>query len=225
MIQTRKSLFETNSSSTHAVVVHKTKNSNDLAKSFYFSDYGLETYFGRCESAIVETVQNKIAYAYLVVKDIADWKKEPDAVKKFLDNLYEVSKDFYSDKKYHEFSKKDIDNTINIIEAQQDYDAYVDHVEDFWDNGFYRKLVDDKDFVRCLIYDDNSYITVGGDEYRGYNLKKIGFQHDYEYSGIEHKLDADGHFEYIDPADYYVGEFWDKVKELRKDNEIFFKGN
>lgn len=227
MIQKRYSLFETNSSSTHAIVVHKTKSTDDLTDKFWFSDWGMETAFGRCESMLVDSVQNKIAYAYIVVKDIADWKKEADAVQKFLDNLYSVSEEFYNKNKYSEFSKQNIDNVIYFIDNQKEYNAYVDHVEDFCDNGFYRRLVDDKDFVRRLVYDENSYITVGGDEYRGYNLKKIGFEHDYDYgySGKTREIGDDGYYKYVDPADYYIGEFWDKVKELRKENEIFFKGN
>lgn len=230
MIQVRALLFETNSSSTHVVVVHKTKSSDDFTTRFWFSDYSLETEFGRCESQLVEGVQNKIAYAYIVVSDIAQWKKEPDSLQKFLDNLYSVAEEFYFEDAYSKFSKDDIQTTIELIKnSSKNYGGYVDHVEDFWDNGFYRRLVEDKDFVRSLIFDEYSYITVGGDEYRGYNLKKIGFQDDYddEHRNPSYKYEEgeDGYPVYKDPTEKYTGEFWNKVKELKKDNDIFFKGN
>ena len=56
------------------------------------------------------------------------------------------------------------------------------------------------------MFNRDSYITVGGDEYRGYNIKTIGFEYDYD-------------------KDYEHTEFWNKIEEYEKDKDVFFKGN
>ena len=91
-----------------------------------------------------------------------------------------------------------------------------------------------------FLFNNGSYITVGGDEYRGYNIKTIGFE--YDYSGhyyVNNKgekppkewFDKDGRIKgkYLDK--YYeeynidAGGFWDKLREYEKENDVFLKGN
>jgi hypothetical protein len=146
--------------------------------------------------------------------------------------VFDIAKDYYIEVKdeydvRNGFTESNFAHFFDNINAlAEHYDAYVDHVEDFADNGFYDKLVTDKEFIRRLVFNEDSYITVGGDEYRGYNIKKIGFENDYEYSYAKHDIKDETYYEhYHDPREQYVGEFWDKVKEAEKDFEIFFKGN
>ena len=235
MIQIRDNIFETNSSSTHAVCIHKDSKPEDFSDKYYV--WGFESFaFGRCECELVESLAGKIAYAYIVAKDISSWKSNNTGhtLDEFLKNLYEVAEEFYVKPEdeydnHHMLSKENLDELIKQIdEMEESYDAYVDHTEDFLDNGFYERLMTDKDFVKRLIFDENSYITVGGDEYRGYNIKTIGFEDDYEYEYNEnyhYQEDENGWPIYVDPRDHYIGEFWDKVKEYSKNFEIYFKGN
>ncbi len=235
MRQVRKGLFETNSSSTHAICV--SRNMNEVDGHDLWSWY--DSYcFGRCESMIVESWSAKLAYAYLVVKDLQDWdyvKNRRDTshdLENFKNMVFDIAKDYYIEVKdeydvRNGFTESNFAHFFDNINAlAEHYDAYVDHVEDFADNGFYDKLVTDKEFIRRLVFNEDSYITVGGDEYRGYNIKKIGFENDYEYSYAKHDIKDETYYEhYHDPREQYVGEFWDKVKEAEKDFEIFFKGN
>ena len=85
--------------------------------------------------------------------------------------------------------------------------VYVDHTESFKDNGFIEKLLlCDKEFIKRFIFNSNSYIALGGDEYHGFYIKKVGFEYDYGDS-----YDDDN-------------EFFNRVKELEKDNDIWLKG-
>lgn len=233
MKRIRKNLFETNSSSTHCVVVSKENH----ASTEYMSLYSFGGWcFGRCESQIVDCLADKIAYAYIVADDLSRWKEigMPDLKEKFLKNLYDVAEKYYiKDPSEHDiydgFLKENLDKLIETIDkASKDYNAYVDHVEDFVDNGFAERLANDPEFVERLIFDDDSYITCGGDEYRGYNIKTIGFEHDYDDSynpEFERKYDEENWPVYADPSEMYIGEFWDKVKKYREDFDVYFKGN
>lgn len=238
MLQVRKSLFETNSSSTHAVVVTKEMQYETNYKEFFsFSGYC----FGRCESHIVDTLCSKLAYVYLVVNDLVHWKhnevleRHPGyTIEDFINTVIEISRKHFENPE-EEWMKRTAFNEVNLKrffteldEKVKSYDAFVDHVEDFVDNGFFERVITDKEFLERLLFDAESYITVGGDEYRGYNLKKVGFEHDYEDKfnpEFERKYDDDEWPIWTDPTEMYIGEFWDKVKELRKEYDIYFKGN
>ena len=117
---------------------------------------------------------------------------------------------------------------------------YVDHANDLDHTDIIERLKTDDEFVKRFIFSKESYITVGGDEYRGYNIKTIGFE--YDYSGhyyVNNKgekppkewFDKDGRIKgkYLDK--YYeeynidAGGFWDKLKEYEKDNDVYLKGN
>ena len=96
--------------------------------------------------------------------------------------------------------------TCNNYHIYQD-EVYVDHTESFKDNGFITKLLEcDREFIKRFLYNTDSYIAVGGDEYHGFYIKKVGFEYDY----------GDG---YDDD-----NEFFSKVEELEKDNDIWLKG-
>lgn len=237
MRQVRKSLFETNSSSTHAVVVTKEMQYETDYKEF-FSHEGY--CFGRCESHIVDTLCNKLAYVYIAVSGLIHWKenevieRHPGYTKEdFINTVIEISRKYFENPE-EEWMKRTAFNEDNLKhffteldDKIKSYDAYVDHIEDFVDNGFFERIITDKEFLERLLFDEDSYITVGGDEYRGYNLKKVGFEHDYEdkYNPEFERKYEDNWPVWTDPTEMYTGEFWDKVKALRKDYDIYFKGN
>lgn len=106
-------------------------------------------------------------------------------------------------------------DTDNFREALKHTYAYVDHSEYFMivkgeDRryappciGILEKLQNDDDYLKSFLFSDESYITIGGDEYRGYNLKTLGFEYDYRRE-----------------------EDWEKrVSEYEKTHDVYFKGN
>lgn len=119
-------------------------------------------------------------------------------------------------------------------------DVYVDHTEDFGDNGFISAMLNaSEDYLKRWIFSHDSYITVGGDEYRGYNIKTIGFKYDYD-SSKEYQVNEKGErcpdsnqFEDFDewweiqkhyPIMKDDGGFWDKLEQYKKDHDVFLKG-
>lgn len=125
------------------------------------------------------------------------------------------------------------------------HSVYVDHTEDFISNGFLDKIINaDIDYIKKLIFSKESYITIGGDEYRGYNIKTIGFEFDYsdhdeyyENEAGERCPDRDlfpntseGWDQYWEMQKKYPivrdnGGFNDKLREYEKTHDVFLKGN
>ena len=118
MIQVRKSLFETNSSSTHAVVVTKEMQCETDYKEFF--SYGGYC-FGRCESHIVDTLCNKLAYVYIAVADLIHWKdnevmtRHPDYTKEdFINTVIEISRKHFEEPE-EEWMKRTAFNEENFL--------------------------------------------------------------------------------------------------------------
>ena len=242
MIQVRKALFETNSSSTHAIVVPKRElDSEDYDLYCSWEDYGLE--FGRQTYRMLDNWDLKLAYIYQVLLSADGSMLTPD-----LDKFKEQINEIYSDltkKSNHKFSmsyevtpdqiflvldflhKKDLglipdDQKLGVDVPTKfgdllsgDSYCFVDHTEYFFEYSdddrredkpcadFIKRLLNDEEYLKKFIFGKDSYITIGGDEYRGYNLKTVGFEEDYD--------------------DYHD---WDKkVKEYEEDYDVYFKGN
>lgn len=146
------------------------------------------------------------------------------------DSEYEIVDASYKDIVKYKFSNKDV---------------YVDHIEDFKDNGFIDKVLNSgKQYIKNFIFNSDSYITVGGDEYRGYNIKTIGFEYDYDSSKqylVNEKGERCPERESFPDTDegwdqwwqvrsrYPItrddGGFYDKLAEYEKDHDVFLKGN
>ncbi len=123
------------------------------------------------------------------------------------------------------------------------HDPYVDHTEDFGENGFVDKIIKaDKDYIKKFIFNRNSYINVGGDEYMGYNVATIGFQYDYnEEEHPERYMNEAGEIcpdsdEFEDFDEWWElhkkypiitdnNGFYDRLREYEKNNDVFLKGN
>ena len=221
----RKGIFETNSSSTHAIVIpHEV---NDCDYSLYDSldhNYG----FGREESRFCNNWDEKLAYAYILLKDNVEWskaeegwkplnkttEKELDVFKKRITAMWEVIESKlqikYSPTPQDVFNYIDRDGTDgnltgsdSFIVITNRYGNYVDHSNGLDDTDFLDRLKNDDDFLKRFIFNRSSYITIGGDEYRGYNIKTIGFEYDYDDDSI----------------------FEEKLKEYEKENDVYLKGN
>ena len=120
------------------------------------------------------------------------------------------------------------------------YGKYVDHSYELKESDFFNKILNDKEFLKRFIFNNKSYITIGGDEYRGYNIKTIGFEYDYDeyyYVNKDGKrppkewFDENGAIkeefweQYSKEYNILAGGFWDKLKEYEKNNDVFLKGN
>lgn len=203
----RKGMFETNSSSTHAIVIpHEV---NDCDYSLYDSldhNYG----FGREECRLCDSWDEKLAYAYMLLID--NNIKELDT---FKSQIIEIWEDLFGNikctptpKNVFDYIDRDgVDGNLtgedNFLILCDRYRSHIDHSCDLVDKDILDRLINDKEFVKRFIFNINSYITIGGDEYRGYNIKTIGFEYDYENEE----------------------DFINKLKEYKKNNDVYLKGN
>ena len=207
MRKIRYGIFETNSSSTHAIVVPKeVKEEGYNAYDSLDHDYG----FGREECRLCDSWDEKLAYAYMLLKD-----NDVGELNTFKNQVIEVWEKLFGNKDYTP-NPKDVFNYIDrdgsngnltgedgFLILKERYGNYIDHACDLENKNILNRLIKDKEFVKRFIFNRDSYITIGGDEYRGYNIKTIGFEYDYENEE----------------------DFINKLKEYEKDNDVYLKGN
>ena len=207
MRKIRYGIFETNSSSTHAIVVPKeVKEEGYNAYDSLDHDYG----FGREECRLCDSWDEKLAYAYILLKD-----NNVAELDTFKNQVIEVWEKLFGNKDYTP-TPKDVFNYIDrdgsdgnltgkdgFLILKERYGNYIDHACDLENKNILNRLIKDKEFVKRFIFNRDSYITIGGDEYRGYNIKTIGFEYDYENEE----------------------DFINKLKEYKKNNDVYLKGN
>lgn len=207
MRKIRYGIFETNSSSTHAIVVPKeVKEDGYNAYDSLDHDYG----FGREECRLCDSWDEKLAYAYMLLKD-----NNVEELDIFKNQVIEVWEKLFGNKDYTP-TPKDVFNYIDkdgsdgnltgkdgFLILKERYGNYIDHACDLENKNILNRLIKDKEFVKRFIFNRDSYITIGGDEYRGYNIKTIGFEYDYENEE----------------------DFINKLKEYKKNNDVYLKGN
>ena len=207
MRKIRYGIFETNSSSTHAIVIPKeVKEDGYDTYDSLDHDYG----FGREECRLCDNWDEKLAYAYMLLKD-----NDVEELDAFKNQVIEVWEKLFGNKDYTP-NPKDVFNYIDrdgsngdltgkdgFLILKERYGNYVDHAEGLDGTDFIERLKTDDEFVKRFIFNRDSYITIGGDEYRGYNIKTIGFEYDYENEE----------------------DFINKLKEYKKNNDVYLKGN
>ena len=207
MRKIRYGIFETNSSSTHAIVIPKeVKEDGYDTYDSLDHDYG----FGREECRLCDNWDEKLAYAYMLLKD-----NDVAELDTFKNQVIEVWEKLFGNKDYTP-TPKDVFNYIDrdgsngdltgkdgFLILKERYGNYVDHAEGLNGTDFIERLKTDDEFVKRFIFNRDSYITIGGDEYRGYNIKTIGFEYDYENEE----------------------NFINKLKEYKKNNDVYLKGN
>ena len=207
MKKIRYGIFETNSSSTHAIVIPKeVKEDGYNAYDSLDHDYG----FGREECRLCDSWDEKLAYAYMLLKD-----NNVAELDTFKNQVIEVWEKLFGNKDYTP-TPKDVFNYIDrdssdgnltgkdgFLILKERYGNYIDHACDLENRDILDRLINDKEFVKRFIFNRESYITIGGDEYRGYNIKTIGFEYDYENEE----------------------DFINKLKEYKKNNDVYLKGN
>ena len=245
MKKIRYGIFETNSSSTHAIVIPKeVKEDGYNAYDSLDHDYG----FGREECRLCDSWDEKLAYAYMLLKD-----NNVAELDTFKNQVIEVWKELFGNKDYTP-TPKDVFDYIDrdgsngnltgedgFLVLKERWGNYIDHACDLENKNILNRLIKDKEFVKRFIFNKNSYITIGGDEYRGYNIKTIGFEYDYDSKGhyINENLEEpptdwfdkkgcvkDKYWNrYIKEYPYPNSDFWKKLIEYKKDNDVYLKGN
>lgn len=245
MKKIRYGIFETNSSSTHAIVIPKeVKEDGYVAYDSLDHDYG----FGREECRLCDSWDEKLAYAYMLLidNDVAE-------LDTFKNQVIEVWKELFGNKDYTP-NPKDVFDYIDkdgsngnltgkdcILVLKERWGNYIDHACDLENKNILNRLIKDKEFVKRFIFNRDSYITVGGDEFRGYNIKTIGFEYDYDSEGCcvnedgekppASWFDKDGLIKdeywskYCEEYPYDNNDFWKKLKEYKKNNDVYLKGN
>jgi hypothetical protein len=234
----RKGVFETNSSSTHSLVIpHKVEKEDYSLYDSLWHEYD----FGRLECRLIDDWDEKLAYVYAMLVSMLNYKDTtPVEIMNFKKRINEIYKEIKEDKSIISKPRYE-DLTPDQVFVKIDCDTYccVDHAGDLIDSKeFLNKILNDDEFLKRFIFNKKSYITLGGDEYRGYNIKTIGFEYDYEDYYVNDKGERIPQEWYgkngvlkskyrnkVDEYNKLSGEFWDKLEEYKKDNDVFLKGN
>lgn len=202
---TRNNVFETNSSSTHAIVISKECTKYDLTSS-----WAHEYDFNR-SNRLVKRYDEKLAYAYLTLKSRCDVSDDVtnDKIKEFKETVNKIFKEL--EKGIETFDEKvEPDRVFKIVDDEDNF-CYIDHAYQIPEE-FIERLVTDEDFLERFIFDKDSYVSLGGDEYRGYYIKGIGFEYDFE-GDWDKEMESD------------CGEFWRKLKAYEESHDVYLKGN
>jgi hypothetical protein len=207
MRKIRYGTFETNSSSTHSIVIPKeVKEDGYNAYDSLDHDYG----FGREECRLCDSWDEKLAYAYMLLID-----NNVAELETFKKQVIEVWEKLFGNKNYtptpkdvfdyidRDGSNGDLTGEDGFLVLKERWGNYIDHACSLENQDILNRLINDKEFVKRFIFNRNSYITIGGDEYRGYNIKTIGFEYDYENEE----------------------DFINKLEEYEKNNDVYLKGN
>lgn len=243
MKKVRYGTFETNSSSTHSLVIPKTMTDSDID---YINDSWERNYnFGRDTFREVLTLDEKYAYVVAILTSIVYYDYEENTgirkLKKKLEEFKEYTKEVISNTLNTEERSYDLEKALDIIEDTHkylvntihkskygnhlDWDFYVDHVGEFnskWKSrkeefncaNFVDKILNDKEFYARYLLSRNAYIIVGSDEGYGYYIRKVGFEYDYE-DDYEY-MNADGQKppkDWFDKNGRIKEEYFDKYFE------------
>lgn len=200
----RNNVFETNSSSTHALVIPKENTKYGLETSWN-TDYEFDR-----ESGFYNQWDKKTAYAYMAVKyHYEDNDDYINIIANFKKNINEMYKKLKKELKLKEV-RLEPDNIFDIIDKEDGF-SYIDHGYRIPEE-FVNKLVEDEEFLKRFVFDREAYISTGGDEYRGFYIKTIGFEYDFE-----------GDWDETECSSY--GEFWKRLRDYEETHEVYFKGN
>lgn len=157
MIKIRKNVFETNSSSTHAMCVCTEKMPIDMFKgqtlNFQFGDFGwefFEYYFSG----------DKANYVYTLAHNFDDLEE-------------------FENKVYQWGQEEGINVVFNSLEDSDCEIGYVDHGTEAED--FYNYITSSKEVFFNFIYNPKSFIITGNDNSDEYNEDSFNIQVGYPH--------------------------------------------
>lgn len=172
MINIRKSLFETNSSSTHAICIAKSNDNLNIPDelTFYAGEYGWE-------NGVLDTTSERASYLYtaLLCKYVK-YNEKPTSyeMENVKDNLYELLGNYGCE--------------ATFVEPKVDewgfYDYYIDHS---WETEeFINKVMSsDKALLRYLFSPD-SFVVTGNDNSDWFYEWEDEFKESEEYKKVDY---------------------------------------
>lgn len=218
----RNNIFETDSSSTHALVIakeykelpyhthSKVVNPDSYLKAGFLceDDYT----FDRSPFKLCNSWDEKLAYMYIVLRSRITEEDHyykstgcklitVEDFEKFKTWCVELYNELITDEGHH----ISIQDVFEILELDSKYGYVVGGVDHDYEvpNELIEKCITDKDYIKRFIFCRDSYIAVSGDEYNRYYIKTIGFEDDYTDRN----------------------EFDRKLEEYKKDFDVYFKGD
>ena len=218
MVRVRRNLFETNSSSTHALCIKN--NPTDMEKCFelkYMGTGGNEFGWG---AELYSDTMSKIVYLGIVAYHI-DEVLNPDnsfygrTTKEFAGDLKHTSKvselDWFLGTKLEEvgveipsFDKEEKLESIKICVKG----GYVDHTSEAM--SFYRELMNNDDLLKRFLFSSQSCIITGNDNDTGYNFGLLSRAY---YEGT------------LKTKETGWGDIVIDDERIDKDYYVFYKGN
>lgn len=205
----RRSVFETNSSSTHALAITKSNenlNKPSLISLDYDGEYGWEY-------KTLNDLDSKFTYLAILASYVDTLKNTPERIEWYTKRkdikLEQVELRFFIDKlKDLGFTFKDEEKIISKLTEQDSYyDYYIDHGYEAID--IYFSIISDEDRLKRFLLSPKSFITTGNDN----SEKSIWEDPNAEYGlGLTSSVTEWGSVNY-------------NIKPLEGKFEIFYKGN
>lgn len=154
MLNIRQGTFETNSSSTHSLVIfHEDWDRNGYEYTFNFPMDIIGGYYGRGCSRVLSTPQAKLNYIWTAIVDLyCEYDDEKKEIRHTDNSLYWM-------KILQEVAPK----SNFILPKYGDYNKGVDHCGNLVD--FFNECRLNNEILKDLILEDNSFILVEGDEF------------------------------------------------------------
>lgn len=170
MKQIRHGVFETNSSSTHAICIAKNNLSNPLPKELYFDfdEYGWEWDLLSLPDEKASYLHTGI-YAYYSCYH----EKIKDAIQFIRDTLAEYDiRAYFKNPKY--ITYKNGNQTNSYFDS-----GYVDHSEEL--SEFLEDVLSDKQMLMNYLFGDHSFVQTGNDNSDEQVDITVDYDHDAYY--------------------------------------------
>lgn len=204
----RRSVFETNSSSTHALAITKSNenlNNPSLISLDYDGEYGWEY-------RTLNDLDSKFTYLAILASCVDTLKTTPERIEWYTERkdikLDQVELRFFMNKlKNLGFTFEDEEEIVSKLTGKDAYDYYIDHSYDAID--IYFSIVSDEDRLKRFLLSPKSFITTGNDN----SEKSI-----WEDPNSEYKLGLTSSVIEWGSVNY-------NIKPLKDKFEIFYKGN
>jgi len=159
--QIRHNVFETNSSSTHSIVITRSNENLSIPKTMKanFGEFGWEC-------ATYADPEDKLSYLYTGIKGC--YYDEPENE---LNRLKSMMKNFGIEVEWQE-------NSGDFWEH-----GYVDHAGEL--NEFIEAVLSTDDTLKRFLFSDDSYILTGNDnsDYDCCGVGELSYEHDEYYKG------------------------------------------
>ena len=173
MKRIRKGIFETNSSSTHALCITKDNDNIEIPKtiSINIDEFEFGWSYEEWDSA-----EDKIAYFILGILNIS--------YNEGIGKGATILEEFINDLKEFGIEKIDIEG-IRFYHYENQYyfesEGYVDHASELL--YFIKEMMANKESLKRFLFSRDSFILGGNDNDEGYPEIKVDYDHEVYYKG------------------------------------------